>query len=113
MSDKTASRGTNWGLLLLVPAVVIVAKAAMHRRAMWESGWGPTGAAGRGYGHHRRFSGAEGPDADSSGFRLPPKIERTLDAWHTRAHQAQGRTSAAGDARDFDDATDPGDAASA
>src|SRR6478735_2538815 len=113
MSDKTASKGTNWGLLLLVPAVVIVAKAAMHRRAMFESGWGAPGAVGRGYGHHRRFGGFEGPDADPSGFRLPPKIERTLDAWHTRAHKAEGRMSAAPEASDFDDATAPGDAPSA
>jgi len=93
--------------------VVIVAKAAMHRRAMMESGWGPSGAVGRGYGHHRRFAGGEGADADLAGFRIPPKIERTLDAWHTRAHQAEGRPSVPGEASDFGVATDLGDAPSA
>jgi hypothetical protein len=94
MSHRSASSGPNWGLLLLVPAVVIVAKAAMHRRAMLESGWAPSGAPGRGYGHRHRFGGGEGPDFDQSGFRLPPKIERTLDAWHTRAHKAEAQGSA-------------------
>ncbi len=88
MNEKRASKSPNWGLLLLIPAAVILAKGAMHRRAMWESAWGGSGAAGRGYGHHARFGGGEG-EADLPGrFRLPPKIEWMLQTWHTRAHEA-------------------------
>jgi len=88
MNEKRGSKGPNWGLLLLVPAAVILVKGAMHRRARWESTWGPAGAAGRGHGHHGRF-GATGGAADGrSEFRLPPKIEWMLDSWHTRAHEA-------------------------
>jgi len=87
MNEKSGSRSPNWGLLLLVPAAVILAKGAMHRRAMWESAWGASGAAGRRYGHHARFESGEG-EADARGaFRLPPKIEWMLDTWHTQAHQ--------------------------
>ena len=45
MTEQTTSRGPNWTLLLLIPAAVIVAKGVAHRRAMWESGWSPEGAA--------------------------------------------------------------------
>ena len=72
MNEKRGSRGHNWGLLLLIPAVVLVAKRAKHRRAMWQSAWNAT-------------DGAEA-------FRLPPKIEAMLDSWHTRAHQAADST---------------------
>jgi hypothetical protein len=84
MNERTASRGPNWALLLLIPAAVIVAKGVAHRRAMWESGWAPEGAAGHGpgHGHQRRFGG----DMEAGKFRLPPKIEGMLDTWHTRAH---------------------------
>ena len=85
MNERTASRGPNWALLLLIPAAVIVAKGVAHRRAMWESGWAPEGAAGHGpgRGHRRRFGG----DMQAGTFRLPPKIEWMLDTWHTRAHK--------------------------
>ena len=92
MNERTGSRGPNRGLLLLVPAVVIVAKAAMHRKAMMESGWGGPGSAGRSYGHHRRFGGAMGEADPREGFRLPPRIESMLDAWHTRAHETSEPT---------------------
>ena len=84
MTEQTTSRGPNWTLLLLIPAAVIVAKGVAHRRAMWESGWTPEGAArpGYGHGHGRRFGG----DMEAGSFRLPPKIEWMLDTWHTRAH---------------------------
>ena len=39
MNENRASGGPNWGLLLLIPAAVIVAKGAMRRRAMWEAAW--------------------------------------------------------------------------
>ena len=83
------------GLLLLVPAVLIVAKGAMRRRAMWESAWGPSGAVGRGHGHHAGFAGGEGPAEGRGAFRLPPRIEWMLDTWHTRAHQATESTEPA------------------
>ena len=88
MNETQTRRGPNLGLLLAIPAVVIIAKAVMHRRAMMESGW--SGPGGRGYGHHRfaRADGEMGPRA----FRLPPRIEAALDAWHSRAHQASGST---------------------
>ena len=72
MNERHGGRGHNWGLLLLVPAAVLLAKGAKHRRAMWRSGWSP----------------ADGQDA----FRMPPKIEMMLDNWHTRAHQAAEST---------------------
>jgi hypothetical protein len=86
MNEKRGNRGPNLGLLLLVPVAVIIAKGAMRRRAMWESGWSPGGAVGRGHGHHAGFAGGEGP-AEGRQFRLPPKIEWMLDSWHTRAHE--------------------------
>ena len=103
MNDKAARGGTDLRPLLFVGLGVIIAKAAMHRRAMWGSGWGPSGSGDPGYGHHRRFGG-DGADAGPSGFRLPPKIEWILDTWHMRAHQALGSTTAA------DDLADPADA---
>jgi hypothetical protein len=72
MNEKRGSRGHNWGLLLLIPAAVLIAKKAKHRRAMWQSAWGA----------------ADGHDE----FRLPPRIESMLDTWHTRAHRAAEST---------------------
>jgi hypothetical protein len=86
MNEKRG--GHNWGILLLIPAAVLLAKRAKHRRAMWRSAWGSSGAAGRGHGHHGRFGVAEGAADGYGAFRLPPKIESMLDNWHTRAHNA-------------------------
>ena len=86
MSETQTRGGPNLGLLLAIPAVVIIAKAAMHRRAMMESGWSGPGGRGYGYGHHR-FAGADGEMGPRT-FRLPPRIEAALGAWHTRAHEA-------------------------
>ena len=86
MNETQTRRGPNVGLLLAIPAVVIIAKAAMHRRAMMESGWSGPGGRGYGYGHHR-FAGADG-ETGPRAFRLPPRIEAALGAWHTRAHEA-------------------------
>jgi hypothetical protein len=102
MNQNAASRGPNVGLLLLIPAAVILAKAAMHRRAMFESGWAASEADRRAFGQHGRFGG-RGRDSDLSGFRLPPKIERVLEAWHTRAH-------ATPEAKTPDDLAGPDDA---
>ena len=90
MSETQTRGGPNLGLLLAIPAVVIIAKAAMHRRAMMESGWSWPGGRGYGYGHHR-FAGADG-ETDPRAFRLPPRIEAALGAWHTRAHEAADPT---------------------
>jgi hypothetical protein len=90
MSETQTRGGPNLGLLLAIPAVVIIAKAAMHRRAMMESGWSGPGGRGYGYGHHR-FAGAD-DDFGSRAFRLPPRIEAALGAWHTRAHEAADAT---------------------
>jgi len=90
MSETQTRGGPNLGLLLAIPAVVIIAKAAMHRRAMMESGW--SGPGGRGYGYgHRRFAGADDETGPRT-FRLPPRIEAALDAWHTRMHEPTDTT---------------------
>jgi len=112
MINKTASRRPNPGLLLLLPAVVIVAKAAMHRRAMFEAG-GPNEAMGRGFGRHRRFGGGEAFGPEGSGFRLPPKIEWMLETWHTRAHQSANPTPAPEDVTGAPDAGLEGEATTA
>ena len=88
MNETQTRGGPNLGLLLAIPAVVIIAKAAMHRRAMMGSGW--SGPGGRG-SHHHRFAGADG-EIGPRAFRLPPRIEAALDAWHTRTHEAADAT---------------------
>jgi hypothetical protein len=90
MKNRNASKGPNPAIFLLIPAAMIVAKGMRHRRAMWESGWTPSGDTGRGYGHHGRFGGDA--EAAAGSFRLPPKIEWMLDTWHTRAHQKTDST---------------------
>jgi hypothetical protein len=80
--------GSHKGLLLLIPAAVIIAKGASRRRAMWESGPGPAGFAGQGHGHPYRFGGRGGRVDENGNFRLPPKIESMLESWHERAHAA-------------------------
>jgi hypothetical protein len=92
MNETRGGRGPNRGLLLLIPAALILAKAAKHRRqAMWESAEGDAGATGGPYGHHRR-SAHRGWSGGGDGFRLPPRIESALDAWHARAHQEPAST---------------------
>ena len=82
--NRGARRGPGKGLLLLIPAALIIAKGAQRRRAMWASAPGEGGPAGFGHGHHRRFDSGRGDAA----FRLPPRLESTLEAWHTRTHRA-------------------------
>jgi hypothetical protein len=67
MNETQTRKGPDARLLLLIPAVMIIAKAGRHRRAMWESGPGRE-------------------------FRLPPRIESALEAWHARAHEASDKT---------------------
>jgi hypothetical protein len=80
MNETQTRKGPNLGILLLIPAVLIIAKAGRHRREMMEQAW--NGSAG---------SGPHGGIGARS-FRLPPRIEAALDAWHTRAHQAPDPT---------------------
>lgn len=88
MHETRGGGGPNRGLLLLIPAALILAKAAKHRRqAMWESVEGEAGAAAGPHGHHHAPFARRGWSAGRDGFRLPPRIESALDAWHSRAHQ--------------------------
>jgi len=92
LNDNQGNRRPPLGLILLIPAAVIIAKGAKRRRAMWASG--EAGPAGHGYGHHHRFDGGR-VDADrSAAFRLPPRLESMLDGWHTRTHQAADSSEA-------------------
>ena len=85
MNETQTRRGPNLGLLLLIPAAVIIAKAARQRRAMMmDTGWsGPGGRRSRRHG----FAGADGETGVRS-FQIPPWIESALETWHTRAHKA-------------------------
>jgi hypothetical protein len=96
MNETRTRGGPNLGLLLLIPAAIIVAKAATHRRAMMASGWGAAGPGGHGHGQ-RRFGGFDG-EAGPRGFRLPPRIEAALDDWHTRTHEAAATSKPEADA---------------
>ena len=94
MNDNCRSSGPDLRLLL-IPAAVIIAKAAMHRRQVWASPWGlDEGGPGPGRGHHARF----GADMEVGGrpvFRLPPRFEWILATWHARAHRAADAPDAA------------------
>jgi len=103
MHDTHGNRGPGRGLLLLIPAALILASAAKHRRqAMWEMAGSSAQPGGRRHGHHRRFGYAEG---DPDTFRLPPKIESMLDAWHTRTHAASKSDEAQASSASTEDAT--------
>ena len=94
MNDNCRNSGPD-PRLLLIPAAVIIAKAVMHRRRMWASPWGPDGGGpGPGPRHHAGFRADMEPGA-RPGFRLPPRFEWMLDAWHTHAHQAADAPDAA------------------
>jgi hypothetical protein len=88
VSDKSTKGGPSIGLLLLVPAAAIVARAAMrHHQMLWAEAAEPGPAAPHPrHGHH----GPAGPGfgATARDFRLPPRIEWMLETWHDRAHQA-------------------------
>ena len=89
MNEKCGGGGPNLGLLLLIPAAMILAKGMKHRRAMWASEWGHgPGDPGREHGRHVRFGGGAPETEGRAAFQLPPRIERVLDAWHAGAHRA-------------------------
>ena len=83
MNEQSAQKSRNWKPLLLIPAVVMVAKAASHHRMRWDSAAGPEARAHR---HGRRGFGPRGWMADDGTIQIPPKIEAMLGAWHTQAH---------------------------
>src|SRR5262245_23059617 len=70
---------------VLIP-VSIVALKAMRRRRMAQWGLGPEAMGHHGHGGYGRSAGSRGMEGGPA-FRLPPKIESVLEAWHTRAHQ--------------------------
>lgn len=94
MSERRERGGHGMLPFLLIPAAVMMVKAMHRHRAMRAHGWGP-GAYGAGFGHHG-WAGA--PDGAAGGpgtegkseFRLPPRIESFLTAWHEQAHKAAG-----------------------
>jgi len=88
MNEPRQRKGPNLGLLLLIPAAVIIAKGASRRRAQWGSAWGGTGGFGPRHGH-----GHFGDRLiESAAIGVPPHVERMLDAWHVKAHE-QGETA--------------------
>ena len=90
MNEQPERRSRSWKPLLLIPAVVIFAKAASHRRMRWESAGGPNGPHHR---HGRHGFGRRGWMAEDGSLPLPPKIEAMLDAWHARAHEQADTTA--------------------
>jgi len=82
MTTQAGQPPRRWKPLLVIPAVVFLAKAASRRRKRWASEAGVGGATHR-HGHGRRFG--VGPDGS---VQLPPKIEAVLGAWHAQAHAA-------------------------
>lgn len=89
MSKKSAGGGPNIGLLLIIPAAAIAARAAMrHRQMLWAEGAVPGSPMRHRHGHGP-WGPTFDPDAARGEVRLPPRIESILEQWHTRAHQAE------------------------
>lgn len=86
MNEHRERRSPHLGLLLLIPAAVLIAKGASRRRATSE--WGSDGAASFGprHGHHGYFRAGDRPD-ENAAVGMPRMIERMLEAWHTKAHE--------------------------
>lgn len=108
MNERQGRGGPGLLPFLLIPATFMAVKAMHRHRAMRSHGWGPGGfgpeafGPGRSYGRHG-WHGA--PDAEGefgtegqASFRLPPRIESHLNAWHDQAHKATDN-SATGAAR--------------
>jgi hypothetical protein len=106
MNEKHGGGGPNGWLLLLIPASMLMMAKARRHRMMWANGWDP---AGHGFGHHAPMGGP-GAEGDARGaFRLPPRLESILDAWHAKAHEASGaaRTAGAAPASGASEAAEP------
>ncbi len=84
MNEQAAPKPRNWKPLLLIPAAIIVAKAASHHRMRWDAAAGPDGMRHR---HGHRGFGPRSWMAEDGTVQLPPKMEAVLRAWHTQAHQ--------------------------
>lgn len=86
VNEKRDGRVFDARFLLLIPATMMVIRH-MRRRSMWHEAWAG-GPAGR-HGHHAWAGRPESEGGEHvTGFRLPPRIEATLNAWHERAHEA-------------------------
>jgi hypothetical protein len=77
---------------VVIPAAMLAMKAMHRRRLMWEHGHGPGPAAGGWHGHRGWDRGSEAGARPADGFRLPPRIDSILTAWHERAHRAADST---------------------
>jgi hypothetical protein len=76
VNDK---RSGSHGWLVPIIGVFLLSKAMHHGR------------------RHRAWmhDASDGAAASAAGFRLPPKIEAMLKAWHEQAHQATDSTEGA------------------
>ena len=86
MNDNPGRRGPGLWPLLLIPLAIFIAKGTSRRRAMWAAEGGPAHL-------HRVGSGFD--REGRAGFRMPPRIEAGLDAWHARAHETAAIDDAA------------------
>ena len=84
MNEQTSQKSRNWKPLLLIPAAIIVAKAASHHRMRWDDA---AGRAGPGHRHGRRRFGPRSWMAEDGTLQLPPQIETMLATWHAQAHE--------------------------
>ena len=94
--------------LLAIPAMVMVAKS-IHRRHRWAEAGGPAGPGMGRHGHRGWAFGSEGSETTGE-FRLPPRLQAILSAWHDQAHKATGageRSSAAAPAGSGDPGESP------
>ena len=89
MNEQRERKAPNLGLLLLIPAAVIIAKGASRRRARWRSAWGGTGGFGPRHRHHGHFGDSP---IESAASGVPTHVERILGAWHAKAHE-QGESA--------------------
>lgn len=85
MNQRSTSKGRSLKPLLLIPAAVVIAKGMSHHRGRWDAAAGGPDFRHGGPRRHGRFGAV---DPATGEFRLPPKIEAMLDAWHQRAHEA-------------------------
>jgi hypothetical protein len=83
MNQQSTSRGRNLRPLMLIPVAVLIAKGMSHRRGRRDTAAAGPGFRSGGFGRHGRFGQV---DPATGEFRLPPRIEAMLDAWHKRAH---------------------------
>lgn len=83
MNQQSTRKGRNLRPLLLIPVAVAIARGMSHHRGRWDATAGGPGFRHHRPGRHGRFGQV---DPATGEFRLPPRIEAMLDAWHKRAH---------------------------